>query len=239
MSSVPYRSTCAGHASTAVAGGRHRCAVAALLITAATGPALASSDGSTEPAATPSDAASDVAVGPVANQLIPVPEGLARGDRSHAPGPPEPCVSKVQVYVPWKVCKAWSGGFHADRPTTRFDGRLRADPPLQAIGCALVCTPEARIANWSFVVPSPRYRGELTCTVGRLAHHVTIHDVDGGLSDGVTTQWQLDLTSTEYVVDDEAAIEGTPEAMRKLVFEARREVSGDNACPAGQPGERR
>ncbi|MFT7520143.1 MAG: hypothetical protein ACI9MC_002287 [Kiritimatiellia bacterium] len=185
--------------------------------------------------------ASDTTVeaqGPVASQVIPLPTGLEKGDRSVAPGPPETCVSKVQVFVPWRVCKPWSGGFVQGLAATRFDGRLKAAPPLGVQGCALVCSPDAKIANWSFVVPSPRYRGTLTCLVGRLGHTLQIGESSVPLSAGVTTQWQLNVSSTEYVVDDEQAIQGTPESMRKLIFETRREVSGDNVCPAGQPGGR-
>lgn len=175
-------------------------------------------------------------VGPMPSSTVLVPEGLHQGGVAVVPGAPGGCMAKAQVYVPWSVCKAVGAPRAGDDPL-RLEARVTAVPALPGgTRCALVCTPGARLANWSFLLPVVGYRGEVTCPVSRdLTLTLRVDEPHAAPSAGSTVQWQTDLTVTSYVVDDTDLLDGDPDDMLSLVFDGVRRIEGETACPAGQP----
>ncbi len=189
------------------------------------------------PLAAAAAAASDAAsVGPEPAHEVLRPVGLHRDGDARVPGPPAPCVAKAQVYIPWSVCKAIGAPATGDLPH-RLEGYAKADPPLPpGTRCALACLPDARLASWSYLLPTPAYRGRVTCPISqRLVGSLVVGPPDAAPTDGATVQWQTDLSVTTYLLDDPALLEATASEVPMLVFEATRTVDPSVSCPAGQP----
>lgn len=180
--------------------------------------------------------AQDDFVGPVASHEVQRPVGLHKGGVAMVPGPPTPCMAKAQLYVPWNLCKAIGAPRDGDDPL-RLEARVVADPPLPVgTKCALVCTPGAKLANWSYLLPVVGYRGTVTCPVSpRLQQEITIGNPDTAPTSGAAIQWQTDLSVTDYTIEDASLLDGKVENVRTLVFDAKRVLDGETRCPAGQP----
>ena len=182
--------------------------------------------------------AQDDMIGPAPSHEVQRPVGLHKDGVATVPGAPRPCMAKAQVYVPWSVCKAIGAPREGDDPL-RMEARVTADPPLPGgTTCALVCTPGAKLANWSYLLPVVGYRGTVTCPVSRrLEQSLTVAPPDATPTPGATIQWQTDLTVTDYTIDDESLLDGDVEDVRTLVFDARKVLEGETRCPAGQPAQ--
>jgi len=176
-------------------------------------------------------------VGPQPDHTVLRPQGRHKRaqDVATVPGPTADCVAKAQVFVPWSICR--SMGSRPEQGPRRFEAYAQADPPLpQGTSCAFVCTPAAGLASWSFLVPVPGYRGTLTCPVSRsLTLTLRVAGSDAEPSKGATIQWQTDLGETVYTLSDPSLMEGRPQDLERMIFEAQRRLDGPNACPAGQP----
>ncbi len=174
--------------------------------------------------------------GPSPSHRVLRPDGLHRDGLPTVPGPPAPCVAKAQVFVPWSLCRDLGAPRDGDAPL-RLEARAVGQPALpEGTRCALVCTPGARLANWSFLLPRPGYRGRVTCPVSpRVALTLQVGPPHAPPTDGATVQWQRTLEVTTYAVEDTDLLDGDPEDLPTLVFEAERHLTGPAACPAGQP----
>jgi hypothetical protein len=174
--------------------------------------------------------------GPMPSHEVMRPVGLHRDGDAVVPGPPQPCMAKAQVYVPWAICKAIGAPREGDEPL-RLEARVQAEPPLPGgTTCALVCTPGAKLANWSYLLPGVGYRGRVTCPVSqRLTQSLVVGPPHAAATAGATVQWQTDLTVTDYSVADESLLDGNIDNLRTLVFDAPRRLDGETRCPAGQP----
>lgn len=174
-------------------------------------------------------------VGPTADHRVMHPVGQhTEGRLATVPGPTADCVSKAQVFVPWKICRAL--GSRVEEGPRRMEVPARADPPLPGASCAFVCTPAAKLANWSFVLPAHGYRGRVTCDVSmRMSMSLDVVGSDTSPSVGATIQWQTDLQETTYTLTDPDLMAGDPKDLERMIYEAERRLDGPNACPAGQP----
>lgn len=174
--------------------------------------------------------------GPLPPQEIQRPTGVHRSGEPRAPGAPSPCLAKAQVFVPWSLCKSIGAPTRAQAPH-RLEGYVQASPELPSgTRCALVCTPEAKLASWSYLVPAPGYQGRLVCSLGpRLSQALTLGPPDTEPTDGVAIQWQTDLEVTTYILEDEELMLAGNRDLRAMVYEARRLLDPEIACPAGQP----
>jgi len=175
-------------------------------------------------------------MGPTPNHEVMRPVGLHRGTVASVPGPSADCQAKAQVYLPYGLCK--NLGVPSDKTArpVRMNAIAAADPPLEGATCALVCTPGAKIANWSFILPKNGYRGRVQCTLStRVKTALLVADDSSVPTEGATVQWQTDLNLTDYRIDDPELLEGHPGDLPRMVFEARRWLDGAGACPAGQP----
>ena len=199
--------------------------------------ALALIAGMTLPAAADPAADDGVLIGPQPDHRVMLPVGLHKDPDATAvvPGPTLDCVAKVQVFVPWKICRAM--GSRVEDGPRRYEAYPTGSPALPHGGsCAFVCPPAAKLASWSFLVPTPGYRGTVTCPVSRdLQLSVTLAEGPLAPTDGATVHWQTDFGETVYTLTDPAFMEGRPEDFERLIFEAERRLDGENACPAGQP----
>lgn len=177
----------------------------------------------------------DNVMGPLPDHRVLHPVGEhEQGALARVPGPTSDCVAKAQVFVPWSICRQL--GSRTAHGPRRFEVPVTASPPLPGATCAFVCTPAARLANWSFLVPIPGYRGRISCGVtARLGLTLEVAGSDTPPSEGATIQWQTDLSETTYTLTDAELMEGDPKDLRRMVYEAERRLDGDNACPAGQP----
>lgn len=179
-------------------------------------------------------------MGPAPSHEVLRPVGLHRGGVAKVPGPPADCQAKVQVYVDYKLCKDLGVPRDPTARPVRMGARAQATPPIPDADCALVCTPGAKLANWSYLLPAAGYRGTVTCPVSqRLVGRVEISDSNAAPTAGATVQWQTDLNLTDYRVEDASLLEGHPKDLERMVFEARRWLVGEGACPAGQPAQRK
>ncbi|MFK7929990.1 MAG: hypothetical protein AB8H79_17485 [Myxococcota bacterium] len=179
-------------------------------------------------------------LGPAPNHEVMRPVGLHAGGVASVPGPSADCQAKAQVYMPYGLCK--NLGVPSDKTArpVRMKAVLSADPPLSGASCALVCTPGAKLANWSFILPQPGYRGQVQCTLSaRVKTTLDVSDESSTPTAGATIQWQTDLNLTDYRVEDPELLDGHPKDLPRMVFEARRWLDGAGACPAGQPSRPR
>jgi hypothetical protein len=174
-------------------------------------------------------------LGPMPHHEVTRPVGIHRGADATLPGAPHPCVAKAQVFVPWSVCRSAGASSSAFAQAVRFDGVTATTPVLPGGACGLSCAPEDKLANWSFLLPSPGWRGTISCTVGRNTVKLTIAAPDAGATDGTTIQWQSDLSVTEYIVDPSSLIDGQLPDLRTLIFQTPRWLSDESTCQAGQP----
>ncbi|TVQ89230.1 MAG: hypothetical protein EA397_15765 [Deltaproteobacteria bacterium] len=174
--------------------------------------------------------------GPMPSQEVQRPVGEHKRGEPIAPGPPSPCLAKAQVFVPWSLCRDLGAPARGDAPQ-RLEGYVQADPPMDSpTPCALVCTPDAKMASWSFLVPVAGYQGRLECAIGpRLRQSLTLGPPDTGPSAGVAIQWQTNLEVTTYILEDESLMQAENRDLRTLVYHARRRLDPQIGCPAGQP----
>lgn len=180
----------------------------------------------------------DAMVGPLPSHVILRPVGLHREGVAVVPAAPSPCVAKAQVYVPWSVCRDVGAPRSGDEPL-QIQGFPEAAPALPGgPRCAFTCLPDAKLASWSFLVPSEGWQGRITCRVSaRFALTLRLGPTDTAPSAGATVQWQTSLESTTYLVDDPSLLEATAAETSRLIFEASRTIDPSVACPAGQPAQ--
>jgi hypothetical protein len=193
--------------------------------------------------AAPSPAAEPTSPGPGAPTVGPEPAsevlrpvGLHRSGDAAVPGAPSPCVAKAQVYVPWSVCRGMGAPASGEDPV-RFDGYAKGEPPLPpGTRCGLACLPDAKLASWSFLVPEPGWRGRIACPLSaRLSQAIVFGQPDLAPTPGATVQWQTDLATTTYLVDDERLLDLPARELPLLIFDAARTIDPSVGCPAGQP----
>ncbi len=139
------------------------------------------------------------------------PVATARTSSATVPGPPAGCVAKFFVRVPKSAC-----------PDDTDPWLIRGEVSGAAAGatCHLSCSSREKHAQWAMFVPTPGFRGDLTCVVeGVEPFTFVVGDPASGFSDAAGATWLSSFGGDSYLWDMRADIE----------------YITAKGCPSGQP----